>query len=125
MAVPGHDERDFEFARAFNLKIIRVVAPSMDQADAPLEQPEPDPGIAVHSRNAEITLNGLATAAAKTAVTDWLEKRGLGKRTVNYKLRDWLFSRQRYWGEPFPIVFDDQARPHAARVGVAGPVAGA
>jgi leucyl-tRNA synthetase len=113
MAVPGHDERDFEFARAFKLKIVRVVAPSMVQADEPLERAEPEPAVAVHSRNAEITLDGLATAEAKAAITDWLEKRGLGKKTVNYKLRDWLFSRQRYWGEPFPVVFDEQGNPHA------------
>ena len=113
MAVPGHDERDFEFARAFKLKIVRVVAPGMNQADEPLEQAEPEPAIAVHSRNADITLDGLPTAEAKTAITDWLETRGLGKKTVNYKLRDWLFSRQRYWGEPFPVVFDEQRNPHA------------
>ena len=80
---------------------------------APLEEAEPEPGISVNSRNAEITLDGLPTAEAKTAITDWLEKRGLGKKTVNYKLRDWLFSRQRYWGEPFPVVFDENDRTHA------------
>ncbi len=113
MAVPGHDERDFEFAREFNLKIVRVVAESAGAASDALEQAEPEPGISVNSRNAEITLDGLPTADAKTAITAWLEKRGLGKKTVNYKLRDWLFSRQRYWGEPFPVVFDEQARPQA------------
>ncbi len=106
MAVPGHDERDFEFARMFDLEITRVVAPSADLAQAPLDEAEPEPGIAVNSRNAEIALDGLATADAKTAITDWLEKKGLGKKTINYKLRDWLFSRQRYWGEPFPMVLD-------------------
>jgi leucyl-tRNA synthetase len=113
MAVPGHDERDFEFAQAFDLPIVRVVAPSIDQADAPLSHAEPEPGISVHSRNDTITLDGLPTAEAKDAITGWLAKNGLGKKTVNYKLRDWLFSRQRYWGEPFPIVFDahDRARP--------------
>jgi leucyl-tRNA synthetase len=113
MAVPGHDERDFEFAQTFNLKIVRVVAPGMSMANSALEQAEPEPGIAVHSSNAEITLDGLPTAEAKAAITDWLEKSGLGKKTVNYKLRDWLFSRQRYWGEPFPVVFDENTRPHA------------
>jgi len=110
MAVPGHDERDFEFARAFNLPIVRVVAPSFDQADVPLSQAEAEPGISVHSRNETITLDGLPTAEAKDAITGWLAKHGLGKKTVNYKLRDWLFSRQRYWGEPFPIVFDEHGR---------------
>ncbi len=67
----------------------------------------------MNSRNAEIALDGMPTADAKTAITGWLERRGLGKKTVNYKLRDWLFSRQRYWGEPFPVVFDADARPSA------------
>ncbi len=113
MAVPGHDERDFEFARAFDLKIVRVVARSLDGADAALEEAEPEPGIAVNSRNQGIALDGLPTAEAKTAITEWLEKCGLGKKTINYKLRDWLFSRQRYWGEPFPVVFDKMGKPHA------------
>ena len=111
--MPGHDERDFEFARAFDLKIIRVVAPTADGGRSPLGEAEPEPGISVNSRNAGITLDGMPTADAKTAITGWLEKRGLGKQTVNYKLRDWLFSRQRYWGEPFPVVFDAEARPSA------------
>jgi leucyl-tRNA synthetase len=113
MAVPGHDERDFEFARAFGLPIVRVVAPTALAADAPLAKAEPEPGISVHSRNDSITLDGLPTAEAKQAITAWLTEQGLGEKTVNYKLRDWLFSRQRYWGEPFPIVFDehDCARP--------------
>jgi leucyl-tRNA synthetase len=113
MAVPGHDERDFEFATTFDLPIVRVVAQSSDQAGAPLEHAEVEPGVSVNSHNSEITLDGLPTAAAKTAITEWLERRGLGKRTVNYKLRDWLFSRQRYWGEPFPIVLDEHDRPQS------------
>src|SRR5208282_2504968 len=92
MAVPGHDERDFEFAKAFDLSVVRVVAPSIDQADAPLSQAEPEPGIAVHSHNDTITLDGLPTAEAKDAITGWLAEHGLGQKTVNYKLRDWLFS---------------------------------
>ena len=74
MAVPGHDERDFEFARAFDLPIVRVVAPSRDQADAPLTQAEAEPGVAVNSRNDEIALDGLPTAEAKGAITAWLER---------------------------------------------------
>ncbi len=112
MAVPGHDERDFAFARAFDLPIVRVVAPGQDQAEDPLIEAEAAYGIAVHSRNDSIVLDGLPTAEAKSAITDWLEARGLGKKTINYKLRDWLFSRQRYWGEPFPVVLDEQDRVH-------------
>ena len=113
MAVPGHDERDFEFAQAFNLPIVRVVAPTMEKADAPLDHAEPDPGVAVHSRNSEISLDTLPTAEAKVAISTWLQERGLGKKTINYKLRDWLFSRQRYWGEPFPVVLDKDDRTRA------------
>ncbi|HEU5119285.1 MAG TPA: class I tRNA ligase family protein, partial [Isosphaeraceae bacterium] len=103
MAVPGHDERDFEFARKFDLPILRVVASSPENADTPLESAEPEPGFAVNSRNASLTLDGLSTPEAKALVIDWLAQHGLGKKTANYKLRDWLFSRQRYWGEPFPV----------------------
>jgi leucyl-tRNA synthetase len=110
MAVPGHDERDFEFARTFGLPIVRVVAPSEADASKPLHAAEADPGVSVNSRNESVTLDGLATPEAKQAITAWLSSRGLGRKTVNYKLRDWLFSRQRYWGEPFPIVLDEKDR---------------
>jgi leucyl-tRNA synthetase len=113
MAVPGHDERDFEFARAFNLSIVRVVAPSLDQAGDSLTHPEVEAAVSVNSQNSEIALDGLPTDEAKVAITGWLEKRGLGTKTINYKLRDWLFSRQRYWGEPFPVVLDENDRTHA------------
>ena len=113
MAVPGHDERDFAFAKAFDLPILRVVAPTSDQADAPLDVVSADYGIAVHSSNDQISLDGLPTAEAKSTIIAWLESEGLGRRTVTTKLRDWLFSRQRYWGEPFPVVIDDDDRVHA------------
>jgi leucyl-tRNA synthetase len=113
MAVPGHDQRDFEFARTFDLPIVRVVAPSAEQSCAPLASAEVEPGVSVNSRNSEIILDGMPTDMAKSAITRWLEQRGLGTRTVNYKLRDWLFSRQRYWGEPFPVVLDENDRPQA------------
>ncbi len=101
MAVPGHDTRDWEFAQKFNLPIIQVVeAPAGHDWRGYVED-----GRAVHSANAEISLNGLPTPEAKQTITTWLEKKGLGKKTVHFKLRDWLFSRQRYWGEPFPIVW--------------------
>lgn len=72
-----------------------------------------DPGRNINSSNDGVSLNGLETVEAKTTIMDWLEQEGVGSRRVNYKLRDWLFSRQRYWGEPFPIVFDDAGNHHA------------
>jgi leucyl-tRNA synthetase len=98
MAVPAHDERDFEFAEKFGLEIREVVQPPNL-----VEGCFSGSGTAINSD----FLNGLPTSEAKARVIDWLEERGLGKRSVNYKLRDWLFSRQRYWGEPFPIVWRD------------------
>ncbi|MDR2028991.1 MAG: leucine--tRNA ligase [Treponema sp.] len=105
MAVPAHDERDWDFAKAFNLPIIQVVSPSPPgggPADSPEEPAEctTAEGWAVNSGQ----FNGLPTAEAMERITRWLEERGIGKRAVNYKLRDWIFSRQRYWGEPIPIV---------------------
>jgi len=113
MAVPGHDERDFEFARTFNLPIVRVVAKTLEDAGKPLDEAEALEGIAVNSANPEIRLDGLPTLEAKSKITDWLAAKGLGQKAVNYKLRDWLFSRQRYWGEPFPVLLDanDKIQP--------------
>ncbi len=102
MAVPAHDERDFEFAQKFNLPIVQVVQPPDPKTNW---QGFVDDGSAVNSANAEFSLDGLSTQEAKKKITAWLEAKGLGKKTVNYKLRDWLFSRQRYWGEPFPIIW--------------------
>ncbi len=98
MAVPAHDTRDFEFAQKFNLPVIQVVQPNEAKA---AWQGFTDDGTAVNSG----FLNGLPTVEAKKKISAWLEEKGLGKKTINYKLRDWLFSRQRYWGEPFPIVW--------------------
>jgi leucyl-tRNA synthetase len=137
MAVPAHDERDFEFAKKFDLPIKQVVIYeegctseklakckadlgfsedtllsicsgfgggvsvwTCSVSDKALEEQD---GLAINSQ----FLDGLPTPDAKTKITAWLEERGLGKKTVNYKLRDWLFSRQRYWGEPFPIVWEN------------------
>ncbi|MDB6136405.1 MAG: leucyl-tRNA synthetase [Verrucomicrobiales bacterium] len=108
MAVPAHDERDFEFAKKFDLPIVQVVQP----ADGSDWQGYTNPGTAVNSG----FLNGLPTSEAKAAIIDWLEGKGVGRRRVQFKLRDWLFSRQRYWGEPFPIVWENgnhQAIPEA------------
>ncbi|MET7341814.1 leucine--tRNA ligase [Streptomyces sp. NPDC005547] len=115
MAVPAHDARDFAFARAFELPVRCVVEPSDDRGtdastwedafasyDAKL----------VNSANDEISLNGLGVADAKARITEWLKEHGVGEGTVNFRLRDWLFSRQRYWGEPFPIVYDEEGIAH-------------
>ena len=106
MAVPAHDERDFEFAQKFQLPVVQVVQPPDAKTDW---QGFCDEGTAVNSSNAEILLDGLPTAEAKRRITAWLESKGLGQKTVNFKLRDWLFSRQRYWGEPFPILWRKDA----------------
>ena len=99
MAVPAHDERDFEFAKKFDLPVIQVVQPN-DDSDW---QGYTNPGTAVSSG----FLDGLPTAEAKAKIIAWLESEGLGKRRIQFKLRDWLFSRQRYWGEPFPIIWEN------------------
>jgi leucyl-tRNA synthetase len=114
MAVPAHDTRDFEFATKFKLPIVQVVQPPDPKTDW---HGFVDDGTAVNSTGPEISITGLATPEAKQKITAWLESKGLGKKTVNYKLRDWLFSRQRYWGEPFPIIWKDghhQALPASA-----------
>ncbi len=103
MAVPGQDERDWEFAEQFDLPIVRTVQPP-DGWDGDAYVGE---GPAINSANDEVSLDGLGVAEAKRRIIDWLEATGTGHGTVTYKLRDWLFSRQRYWGEPFPVVFDD------------------
>jgi leucyl-tRNA synthetase len=97
MAVPAHDERDWEFAQAFGLPTPRVI----DGGDLPWT----GAGALVNSANDEVSLDGLSVADAKARIIGWLESKGLGTGTTTYRLRDWLFSRQRYWGEPFPIVY--------------------
>jgi leucyl-tRNA synthetase len=101
MAVPGHDTRDLEFAQKFNLPITQVVEPPPGKEWRGFV----DDGVSVNSANEELSLNGLPTLEAKKKITAWLDQKSLGRKTINYKLRDWLFSRQRYWGEPFPIVW--------------------
>ncbi|MEV0927487.1 leucine--tRNA ligase [Streptomyces spongiicola] len=109
MAVPGQDERDWEFAEAFGLPIVRTVRPPEGwEGEAFTGQ-----GPAINSSNDEISLDGLEVAEAKAKITEWLVAKGVGEATVNFRLRDWLFSRQRYWGEPFPIVYDEDGVAHA------------
>ncbi|GGM66872.1 leucine--tRNA ligase [Longimycelium tulufanense] len=105
MAVPGQDQRDWDFATAFGLPIVRTVQPPADfDGEAYTgEGPATNSGF----------LDGLDVDAAKKAIISWLEEHGHGEGTIQYKLRDWLFSRQRYWGEPFPIVYDELGTPIA------------
>ncbi len=128
MAVPGHDERDFEFAQKYALPIRAVVLPPSswlsENGTAALKHDPSQPlevsfrnsparfhaaytgeGEAINSSNSEVSLDGLRTPDAIRTITGWLERKGIGRHSVNFKLRDWLFSRQRYWGEPFPLVY--------------------
>ena len=117
MAVPAHDHRDFAFARAFELPMRCVVAALRRAGHG--HRPR---GTTPSSRTTRRSSTPRATASrwtvwawstAKARITEWLEEQGIGKGTVNYRLRDWLFSRQRYWGEPFPIVYDEEGVAHS------------
>jgi leucyl-tRNA synthetase len=110
MAVPAHDERDFAFAKQFKLPVIDVVDYDRSKAQDPeafWSDIRSDEGIAMNSASEKtgLSINGLSTKDAKAKVTAWVEEKGIGKGAVKYRLRDWLFSRQRYWGEPFPIIY--------------------
>jgi leucyl-tRNA synthetase len=109
MAVPGQDERDWEFAEVYDLPIVRTVRPP-DDFDGKAYVGE---GPAINSANPSIglSLDGLGVADAKARIIEWLEESGYGEGATTYRLRDWLFSRQRYWGEPFPIVYDETGLP--------------
>ena len=109
MAVPGQDERDWEFAERFGLPIVRTVQPPADWTG----EAYTGEGLSINSANAEVSLDGLEVDTAKRRIIEWAESKGLGTGTVTYRLRDWLFSRQRYWGEPFPIVYDESGSAHA------------
>ncbi len=103
MAVPAHDDRDWEFAKKFGCEIIEVVSGGEDVQKAAFTAKD-ETGILVNSE----FLNGLTVKDAIPVITKWLEEKGIGKAKVNYKLRDWVFSRQRYWGEPIPMVWCDK-----------------
>ena len=103
MAVPAHDDRDWEFAKKFGCEIIEVVSGGEDVQQAAFTAKD-DTGIMVNSD----FLNGLTVKDAIPVITKWLEEKGIGHAQVNYKLRDWVFSRQRYWGEPIPMVWCDK-----------------
>ena len=138
MAVPAHDERDYQFARRFQLPIrpvvrppaswlkqhLRVPAEAIDAAGfyeslqderffAHVDEAFVEDGVSIASSGWGCSISGLPTAEAKRAITQWLEQAGIGRKAVKYKLRDWLFSRQRYWGEPFPILHevDEEGNP--------------
>jgi leucyl-tRNA synthetase len=104
MAVPGHDQRDWDFATKYDIPIVEVIS----GGDISVEAHTGD-GALVNSR----FLTGLPVEDAKQKIARWLEERALGKKAINYKLRDWLFSRQRYWGDPFPIIHDDEGNHFA------------
>ncbi|MGW3214438.1 leucine--tRNA ligase [Streptomyces parvus] len=115
MAVPAHDARDFAFARAFELPMRCVVQPSDDRGTDPATWDDAFSSYdakLVNCANDEISLDGLGVVEAKAKITEWLGEHGVGEGTVNFRLRDWLFSRQRYWGEPFPIVYDEDGIAH-------------
>ncbi|WP_121702962.1 leucine--tRNA ligase [Streptomyces sp. E5N298] len=121
MAVPAGDQRDFEFARAFELPIRCIVEPTdgrgtdtstWEDAFSSYDAKIMNSSSADSSGNG-VCLDGLSVVEAKERITEWLERTGAGEGTVNFRLRDWLFSRQRYWGEPFPIVYDEDGIAHA------------
>ncbi len=110
MAVPAEDPRDWEFAKEFGLPYIRTVQPPADHDE---DSPYTGDGRMINSANDSIDINGLEVEEAKAKITAWLAGKGLAQESTQYRLRDWLFSRQRYWGEPFPIVYDEEGTPIA------------
>ncbi len=124
MAVPSGDQRDFDFARTYDLPIVATQMPSTEWFESHGIAPSPEcvtwpsayvgEGAYINSSNDSLSLNGDRTMAAAITMTNtWLEEYGHGRAAITYKLHDWLFSRQRYWGEPFPIVYDDDDQPIA------------
>lgn len=110
MAVPSGDQRDFDFAKKYEIEIIPTIKTPEDFDG---ESAWTEDGEIMNSANDEISLNGMLTDEGKATMTAWLESKGVGKGAITYRLRDWLFSRQRYWGEPFPIVYDEDGVAHS------------
>ncbi|GAB4322881.1 MAG: leucine--tRNA ligase [Candidatus Sumerlaeia bacterium] len=109
MSVPAHDQRDFDFARKYGIPIKPVIVPPDGDLDpATMDRAYVEPGIMKYSG----PFDGMPSDKGKEAVIEWLERKGLGKRSVQYKLRDWLISRQRFWGTPIPILYDEHDQPH-------------
>ena len=123
MAVPAHDERDWEFARQYHLPIREVIAGGNVKEAAFVDDRSRD-GRELRTRDRSFSINGLHTVEAIPKITAWLAKQGKGLEAINYKLRDWLFARQRYWGEPFPVVWVDGEAASAAGGAVAARAAG-
>ena len=114
MAVPAHDERDYAFATKYDLDIIQTIGPADDPHGVDLSaEAYTGDGVVVNSAQGDLDINGMSKDEAKATMIGWLEAKGAGRGAVTYRLRDWLFSRQRYWGEPFPIVWDEDGRVHA------------
>jgi leucyl-tRNA synthetase len=127
MAVPAGDQRDFDFARTYNLPITAIQMPPVTWFDHVDIASSADcstwpsafvgDGVYINSENGSLSLNGLASISeATTVINAWLAENNCGEPTITYRLRDWLFSRQRYWGEPFPIVYDEDGRAHAVPI---------
>ena len=114
MAVPAHDERDYAFATTYDLDIIQTIGPADDPHGVDLSaEAYTGDGVVVNSAQGDLDINGMSKDEAKATMIGWLEAKGAGRGAVTYRLRDWLFSRQRYWGEPFPIVWDEDGGVHA------------
>ena len=114
MAVPAHDERDYAFATKYDIDIIQTIGPADDPHGVDLSaQAYTGDGVVVNSAQGDLDINGMGKDEAKATMIGWLEAKGAGRGAVTYRLRDWLFSRQRYWGEPFPIVWDEDGVAHA------------
>lgn len=109
MAVPAHDERDYDFATAYDLPIRLTIEPPADHEGGAYI----GDGKVINSANDSLSINGLSKDEAIEKITSWLAGAGIGQKAITYRLRDWLFSRQRYWGEPFPIVYDEDGIVHA------------